>query len=111
MEFRELVSHGAILVRMRAKVKKRIRGIMLMKGYSNNNNNTNGISNSHPFSIQYNKKLRKLNSYNINSCQEITESLDNQIRDVSKKILLIAKQDVMAKSLMTIAAIGYILIY
>ena len=39
LEFRELVRHRAALVRMRTKVKKRIHGIMLMKGLGSNNNN------------------------------------------------------------------------
>jgi transposase len=88
-------------IRMRTKVKNKIHGIILMKGYSNNNNNSLSISH-HPFSIKYNEKLRSLNDYRINSYLDIIESLDNQIKDVSKKILLIAKQDEMAKLLMTI---------
>jgi hypothetical protein len=40
----------------------------------------------------YNKKLRTLNGCRINSYLGIIESLDNQIKDISKKILLIAKQ-------------------
>ena len=106
MEFRELVRHRAILVRMRTKVKNRIHGIMLMKGYCSNNNN--GLSNSHhPFSNKFNEKLHTLNDYRINSHLDIIKSLYNQIKDVSKKILLIAKEDEMAKLLMTIPGIGY----
>ena len=104
MEFRDLVRHRAMLVRMRTKVKNRIHGIMLIKGINNNNN---GLSNSHPFSNKYNEKLRALNDYRISSHLDIIESLDNQISDVSKKILSIAKQDETAKLLMTIPGIGY----
>jgi transposase len=78
-----------------------------MKGYNSNTNN-NGLSASHhPFSNKFNEKLRALNDYRINSYLDIIGSLDNQIKDVSKKILLIAKQDEMAKLLMTIPGIGY----
>jgi transposase len=47
MEFRKLVRHRAMLVRMRTKVKNRIHGIMLMKGYSNNNNNIAYLTHIH----------------------------------------------------------------
>jgi transposase len=106
MEFRELVRHRAMLVRMRTKVKNKIHGVILMKGYNSNNNN-NDLSNTHPFSNKYNEKLRTLNDYRINSYLDIIESLDNQIKDVSNKILLIARQDEMAKLLMTIPGVGY----
>ena len=79
---------------------------MLVKGYCSNNNN--GLSNSHhPFSNKFNEKLHTLNDYRINSHLDIIKSLYNQIKDVSKKILLIAKEDEMAKLLMTIPGIGY----
>jgi transposase len=58
MEFRELVRHRAMLVRMRTKVKNRIQGIMFM----------------HPFSNKHDEKMRALNDYRIDSYHDIIGS-------------------------------------
>ena len=98
--------HNKSIKNSQLKLDYVIHGTMLIKGISNNNNGL--LSNSYPFSNKYNEKLRALNDYRISSSHlDTIESLDNQINDVSKKILLIAKQDETTKLLMTIPGIGY----
>lgn len=53
------------------------------------------------------RKLKKLNDYRINHYNILIESLDQEINDVSKKIILLAKENKMTKLLMTIPGIGY----
>jgi len=52
-------------------------------------------------------KLEKHDNYRINSCLRVINSLNAEINTVSKRILLLAKEDEMAKLLMTIPGIGY----
>jgi transposase len=100
MDLRELVRHRAALVRMRTKLKNKIHSIVLMKGIQ--------ISSKHcSFTHLYNEELKKLNDYRINGYLHLIESLDSEIKDVSKKILMLAKEDEMASLLMTIPGIGY----
>jgi transposase len=105
MDLRELVRHRAALVRMRTKLKNKIHSIVLMKGITISN--INQRHNFHPFTKRYNKILREVNDYRINDYLHLIESFDTEIKDVSKKILSIAKEDEMAKLLMTIPGIGY----
>src|SRR5215467_14509739 len=66
------------------------------------------ISSKHcSFTHLYNEELKKLNDYRINGYLHLIESLDSEIKDVSKKILMLAKEDEMASLLMTIPGIGY----
>jgi Transposase IS116/IS110/IS902 family len=53
------------------------------------------------------EKLKELNDYRINGYLRIIESLNDEINAVSKKILLLAQENEMAKLLMTIPGIGY----
>lgn len=99
MDMRELVRHRASLVRMRTKLKNKIHGILLMKGIT--------FPGVHPFTRAYVDKLKELDDYRINGYLNVIESLDGEINDVSKKILQVARDDEMAKLLMTIPGIGY----
>jgi transposase len=100
MDLRELVRHRTALVRMRTKLKNKIHSIILMKGIQ--------ISSKHcSFTHLYNEELKKLNDYRINGYLHLIESLDSEIKDVSKKILMLAKEDEMASLLMTIPGVGY----
>jgi transposase len=100
MDLRELVRHRAALVRMRTKLKNKVHGILLMKGIT--------IADApYPFTQKYNDKLKELNDYRINGYLRVIESLDLEIKDVSDKILQLAKNDEMAKLLMTIPGVGY----
>lgn len=109
MDLRELVRHRAALVRMRTKLKNKIHSIVLMKGIviSNIDNHRHHRQHFHPFTQRYNEILREVNDYRINDYLRLIESLDTEIKDVSKKILSIAKEDEMAKLLMTIPGVGY----
>lgn len=100
VDLRELVRHRAALVRMRTKLKNRIHSIVLMKGIQ--------ISSKHySFTHLYNEELRTLNDYRINGYLHLIESLDSEIKIVSKEIVTLAKEDEMASLLMTIPGIGY----
>ena len=101
MELRELVRHRIVLVRMKTKLKNSIHGIMLMKGIQVSNACT------HTFTLEYIDELKKLNDYRINHYISLIESLDQEIKDVSKKIILLAKENKMAKLLTTIPGIGH----
>ena len=100
MNLRELVRHRSALVRMRTKLKNKIHSIVLMKGIQ--------ISNKHcSFTHLYNEELKALNDYRINGYLNLIESLDSEIKVVSKEIVTLAKEDEMANLLMTIPGIGY----
>ena len=100
MDLRELVRHRAALVRMRTKLKNKVHSIVLMKGIQ--------ISSKHcPFTYLYNKELRALNDYRINAYLHLIESLDSEIKVVSKEIVTLAMEDEMARLLMTIPGICY----
>jgi transposase len=103
MNLRELVRHRAALVRMRTKLKNKIHSIVLMKGITISNT----CNHYHPFTQPYIEKLLEINDYRINSYIHLMESLDHEIKDISKEILSIAKEDENAKLLMTIPGIGY----
>jgi hypothetical protein len=46
----------------------------------------------HPFTQPYIEKLLEINDYRINSYIHLMGSLDHEIKDISKEILLIAKK-------------------
>ena len=98
MKLRELVRHRLVLVRMKTKLKNSIHGIMLMKAIQVSNACT------HTFTLQYMEKLKELNDYRINHYISLIESLEQEIKDVSTKIILLAKENKMAKLLKTIPA-------
>jgi transposase len=99
MDLRELVRHRASLVRMRTKLKNKIHGILLMRGIT--------FSNVRPFTKEHTWKLKELDDYRVNGYLNVIESLDSEIKDASRKILQLAKEDDMASLLMTIPGIGY----
>jgi transposase len=101
MDLQELVRHRAALVRMRTKLKNKIHSIMLMNGTSVSYVGT------HTFTKGYIEKLKEINDYRINGHLHIIESLNDEISTVSKKILLLAQEDEMARLLMTVPGIGY----
>ena len=102
MDLRELVRHRATLVRMRTKLKNKIHSVVLMKGIQISS------SGKHcPFTHLYNEELKALNDYRINGYLHLIESLDSEIKIVSKEIVTLAKEDEMASLLMTIPGIGY----
>jgi transposase len=101
MELRDIVRHRAALVRMRTKLKNKIHSIMFMRGTSISYVGT------HTFTKGYIEKLKELNDYRINGYLCIIESLNDEINTVSKKILLLAEEDEIAKLLMTVPGIGY----
>jgi transposase len=103
MDLRELVRHRSALVGMRTNLKNKIHSIVLMKGITISNTHNH----SHSFTHQYSEKLIQINDYRITSYIHLIESLDTEIIDISKEILSIAKEDEMAKLLMTIPGIGY----
>jgi len=100
MELRELVRHKAALVRMRTKLKNKIHSIIAMNGTSISYVGTT-------FTKGHIEKLKELNDYRINGYLRIIESLNDEINAVSKKIILLAQEDEMAKLLMTVPGIGY----
>jgi transposase len=102
MDLRELVRHRAALVRMRTKLKNKIHSVMLMNGTSVSYVGT------HIFTKGYIEKLRELNNYRINGYLHIIESLNGEINTVSKKILLLAQEDEIARLLMTVPGIDII---
>ncbi|HET7643462.1 MAG TPA: hypothetical protein VFK40_08135 [Nitrososphaeraceae archaeon] len=81
-------------------MKNNIYGIMLMKGMMINNNITALVTK------EYINKLRALNDYRINSYLHLIDSFDHEIKQVSKQIAVYAKEDDIAKLLMTIPGIG-----
>ncbi|MGC1134596.1 MAG: IS110 family transposase [Nitrososphaeraceae archaeon] len=101
MELRDIVRHRAALVRMRTKLKNKIHSIMFMRGTSISYVGT------HTFTKGYIEKLKELNDYRINGYLNIIESMNDEINTVSKKILLLAQEDEIAKLLMTVPGIGY----
>lgn len=101
MELRELVRHREVLVKIRTKMKNKIHGIMLMNGIKISNVGT------HTFTKKYNEQLKELHNYRIEAYLRLIDSLEKEIKEVSKKILLQTKEDEMAKLLMTIPGIGY----
>ena len=74
---------------MRTKLKNKIHSIVPRKAstISNIDNHYN------PFTHQYIEKLIEINDYRINSYIHLMESLDTEIKDISKEILSIAKED------------------
>ena len=59
------------------------------------------------FTKRYTDKLEGYDDYRINGCLHVIKSLNDEVNTVSKRILLLAKEDEIAKLLMTIPGIGY----
>ncbi|MGA7898882.1 MAG: hypothetical protein WCA39_08490, partial [Nitrososphaeraceae archaeon] len=58
------------------------------------------------FTKRYADKLEGYDDYRINGCLHVIKSLNDEVNTVSKRILLLAKEDEIAKLLMTIPGIG-----
>jgi transposase len=99
MDLRQLVRHRIALVRMRTKLKNKIHGITLMQGVK--------ITDTSTFSNSYIQKLKQLNDYRIDAYLRLIDSLDSEIKKVSKEIQSRAEKEDMAKLLVTIPGIGY----
>lgn len=102
MELRDIVRHRAAPVRMRTKLKNKVHSITLMRGID-----ISASTGTHAFTKGYIEKLNELDDYRINGYLRVIESLNDEINTVSKRILLLAKEDEMAKLLTTIPGIGY----
>ena len=103
MDLRELVRHRAALVRMRTKLKNKIHSIVLMKSIQ--------ISSKHcSFIHLYNEELKAVDDYRINGYLHLIESLDSEIKIVSKEIVTLAKEDEMASLLRRSLALVIILL-
>ena len=103
MGLRDIVRHRAALVRMRTKLKNKVRCITVMKGIDDASN----VERTGTFTRRHMDKLEEYDDYRINGCLRVIKSLNDEINTVSKKILLLAKEDELAKLLMTIPGIGY----
>ena len=76
---------------MRTKLKNKIHSIVLMKGIQ--------ITSKHSsFTHLYNEELRELNDYRINGYLHLIESLDSEIKDVSKKWYVCIEADPLSVS-------------
>ena len=102
MELRDIVRHRAALVRMRTKLKNKVRSITLMKGID-----ISDVDRVNTFTKRYTDKLEGYDDYRINGCLRVIRSLNDEVNTVSKKILLLAKEDEIARLLMTIPGVGY----
>lgn len=100
MDLRQLVRHRIVLVRMRTKLKNKIHGITLMQGVRITDTSTT-------FSNNYVQKLKQLNDYRIDAYLRLIDSLDSEIKKVSKEIQSRAEKEDVAKLLVTIPGIGY----
>lgn len=99
MDLRQLVRHRIVLVRMRTKLKNKIHGITLMQGVR--------ITDTSAFSNNYVQKLKQLNDYRIDAYLRLIDSLDLEIKKVSKEIQSRAEKEDVTKLLLTIPGIGY----
>src|SRR5918996_2252115 len=87
---------------MRTRLKNKVHSIMLMKGMD-----LSIVTGTNMFTKGSIDKLREHEDYRINGYLSIIGSLNDEINTVSKKILLLAQGDEMAKLLMTVPGIGY----
>jgi transposase len=98
MDLREMVRYRAGLVRIRTSLKNKTHGHLLMRGVK--------IEGT-PFSKAYVDKLRAIHNYKINGYLNVIDALNHEIDQVSRQIMLEAKDDEYASLLMTIPGISY----
>lgn len=98
MELRELVRYRAALVRQRTQLKNRIHAYLLMN---------NVRIEARPFTEEFTKELVKINDYRVQGYLRIIESVNREVKDVSKLIMEKAQNNEDAKLLMTIPGISY----
>lgn len=103
MGLRDIVRYRAALVRMRTKLKNKVHGITVMKGIDDYSE----VERTGTFTKRHMDRLEEFDDYRINGCLRVIKSLNNEVNTVSKKILLLAREDEIAKLLMTIPGIGY----
>jgi hypothetical protein len=84
---------------MRTKLKNKIYGITLMQGVR--------ITDTSAFSNNCVQKLKQLNDYRIDAYLRLFDSLDSEIKKVSKEIQSRAEKEDVTKLLVTIPGIGY----
>jgi transposase len=84
---------------MRTKLKNKIHGITLMQGVR--------IIDTSTFSNSYVQKLKELNDYRIYAYLRLIDSLDSEIKQVSKEIQSRAEKEDVPKLLVTVPGIGY----
>ena len=82
---------------MRTKLKNKVHSITLMKGID-----ASDVDRTSTFTKRDMDKLEGHDDYRINGCLRVIRSLNDEVSTVSKKILLLAKEDEIAKLLMTI---------
>jgi len=104
MGLRDIVRHRAALVRMRTKLKNKVHGITVMNGIDDD---ASEVERTGTFTKRHMDRLEESDDYRINGCLRVIKSLNNEVNTVSKKILLLAKEDEIAKLLMTIPGVGY----
>ena len=102
MELGDIVRHRSALVRMRTKLKNKVHSITLMKGIE-----ASDVDLTRTFTKGDMDKLEGHDDYRINGCLRVIKSLNDEINTVSKRILLLAIEDEIAKLLMMIPGIGY----
>ena len=87
---------------MRTKLKNKVHSITLMKGKE-----ASDVDRTSTFTRRDMDKLEGYDDYRINGCLHVIRSLNDEVNAVSKRILLLAKEDEIAKLLMTIPGVGY----
>ncbi|MGA7369106.1 MAG: hypothetical protein WBX01_08250 [Nitrososphaeraceae archaeon] len=80
-----------------------INSITVMKGIDD----ASDVERTGTFTKRHMDKLEEYADYRINGCLRVIKSLNDEVNTVSKKILLLAQQDEIAKLLMTVPGIGY----
>lgn len=103
MGLRDIIRHRAALVRMRAKLKNKVHGITVTKDIDD----ASEVERTGTFTKRHMDRLEEFDDYRINGCLRVIKSLNNEVNTVSNKILLLAKEDKIAKLLMTILGVGY----
>ena len=98
MDLRNMVRHRASLVRIRTMLKNKIHANLLMHG-----SKIEGT----PFTKAYVDKLRAINDYRVDAYLNVIDAFHHQIDQVSRQIMVEAKDDEYARLLMTIPGIGY----
>jgi transposase len=97
---REKVRRRAFLVRQRAKLKVKIKSILLYEGIKS----PSGLG---LFTLKGVEWLRSLNFESIDSYLRIMNTFNREIKLLSKQLLGLAEEDEDVKLLMTIPGIGY----
>jgi transposase len=103
MGLRDIVIHRAALIRKRTKLKNKVHSITFMKGIAD----ASDVDRTGTFTKRHMDKLGEFDDYRINGYLRVIKSLNDEVNTVSKKILLLAKEDEIAKLLMTVPGIGY----